>query len=36
MMPFTQHHVEILIGQDMWRRIHEVHPALAEVGKLID
>ncbi len=36
MMPFTRHHVEILIGQDMWRKIQEVHPTLAEVGKFID
>jgi thymidylate synthase ThyX len=24
------------IAQEMWRRIQEVHPALAEVGKFID
>ena len=24
------------IAQEMWRRIQEVHPALAEAGKFID
>jgi len=24
------------IAQEMWRRIQEVHPTLAEVGKFID
>ena len=23
---FTRHHVEILIGQDIWRKIQEVQP----------
>jgi hypothetical protein len=36
MMPFTRHHVEILIGQDMGRRVQEAHPTLAQVGKFID
>jgi len=36
MMPFTRRHVEILIGQDMWCKIQEIHPRLAEVGKFID
>jgi hypothetical protein len=36
MMPFTRRHVEILIGQDMWRKIQEIHPTLAEVGRFID
>jgi protoporphyrinogen oxidase len=25
-----------LITQEIWRKIQEVHPALAEVGKFID
>jgi hypothetical protein len=24
------------IAHEMWRRIHEVHPTLSEVGKFID
>jgi hypothetical protein len=36
MMLFTRHHVETLIGQDTCRKIQEVHPALAEIGKFID
>jgi hypothetical protein len=36
MMPFTRHHVEILIGQDLWRRIQYVHPTLADCGNFID
>ena len=36
MMPFTRHRVEILIGQEMWRKSQEVHPTLAEVGRFID
>jgi hypothetical protein len=32
----TRHHVEILIGQDIWRKIQEVHPTLAGCGRFID
>lgn len=35
-MPFTRHYVEILVGQDMWRKIQEVHPTLAECGRFVD
>lgn len=36
MMRFTRHHVGVLIGQDMWRRIRDVHPALADCGRFVD
>jgi hypothetical protein len=31
----NRHHVEILIGQDIWRKIQEVHPTLAGCGAVL-
>jgi hypothetical protein len=35
-MSFTSRHVEILIGNEIWRKIKEVYPKLAGAGKFID
>ena len=36
MMLSIQEYVEILIGQDIWRRIQEVDSPLVECGKFLD
>jgi hypothetical protein len=36
MMLSIREYVEILIGQDIWRKIQGVHPTLAGCGRFID